>query len=305
MLRKSIALILSICMLLSLCACGSDNNDRSRSKKSSKKDKNEHESFETEENITPKDEEKLSESCSMVLCTGSDGNDFYEIVANQIDGYPDSTFEFGVIKNNRWLVPMSSDCPFIDDEGWWLGAIDANKPCDFQYLEEGCFYYECDNGDPDIIYKPETSISLNASIVGYPDLDYSINDKSEIIATVLNTDYLSTETLAIIYANMNTGELKTLPIEAKYAQVIGPLNDNLFFIAEESTNYHYGYDTCGFFDLNGNQVIDLYSYDIVDYKDCKFINGQYTFTAKNNSDVLFDITIDTTGKVISQVKVEE
>lgn len=321
MLRKSIALIMSVCMLLSLCACGKSDNKKSNSKNSSDESNitdtyEDNPSFVTPEKDnaenTPtsvKPEDKLSKSCSMILCTGRDGNDYYELVANQIDGYPDSTFEFGVIKNNQWLVPMGSDCPFIDENGRWLYSSEGiNKPCDFLYIESGCFCYNwrASYGTPKTLYNPETGVSIEICKLwenpdaGYGRYRYTINDQSEIIAYLYDAEKKHPFT----YINMNTGQTKYIPLDTIDLELIGCYSDNLFFAASDTNIHKSGNEVVGFYDLDANQIIDLSSYIITDFKDYKFTNGQYTFTARNNSNVLFDITIDKTGKVLSQEKVE-
>ena len=316
MLRKSIALIMSVCMLLSLCACGKSDNKKSNSKNSSDESNitdtyEDNPSFEAPEDntenfttTTTKPEVKLSESCSTVLCSGTDGSDYYELVANQIDGYPDSTFEFGVIKNNQWLVPMGSDCPFIDDKGWWMYPAGTNKPRDFEYIGAGCFYYNWrDPYDPKILYKPETGVSVVVDRIyenpnsEYGKDKYSINDQAEIIIRLEDSE----NKYPLVYINMNTGERKTLPLDSYDIDTIGIISEGLFFA---TTDEVWEDPQHSFYDLNGNKVIDLSSYTITDLKARKFTDGKYTFTVKNSSNILFDITIDTTGKVLSQEKAE-
>ena len=213
MLKKSIAVVLSMCMLFSLCACNSDNDEKKSKKSESKSDniRNEQTSDDinidndsTDESVTT---EKLSESCTMVLCTGTNNNDFYELVANQIDNYPDTTYEFGVIKNNKWLIPMGSDCPFIDENGWWVEAEGTNKPRDIRYIEEGCFYYNYkDSYGYKIIYKPESGVSFNVlSLYEDPNAEYgrrpySINGESELIVKIYDIDNKH----PLTYINMDT-----------------------------------------------------------------------------------------------------
>ncbi len=252
------------------------------------------------------EEVKLSDSCDMILCTGYDGDDYYELVANQIDGYPDSTFEFGVLKNNEWLVEMSSDCPFIDEDGWWKGTKNSNIPGEFKYMSVGCFYYRRDDESSKggIIYKPETGINFEvvwfgkfSPYSGSYEEDYSklINENSEYLG-LLNDFTFS-------YMNLNTGEIRAISLELKGMgnnQNIGLLSDGVFY-ADASSNFTGTYYS-GFFDLNGNQIIDLTKYHCTDLGDYMFHNGQYTLTCKNNSDVEFDITFDTSGKIVSQEK---
>lgn len=237
---------------------------------------------------------KLSDSCDMILCTGYDGDDYYELVANQIDGYPDSSFEFGVLKNNEWLVEMSSVCPFINENGWWYGAKYSNTPGEFQYMKNGSFYYNHDDGWSEIIYKPETNISFKVSgIVSFSryksdvgTIDYSklINENGEAL-TRLDDGHFT-----FSYLNLNTGESRPIPLDLTMVnnnQYIGLLSDGVFY-AHASSNFT-GTDYSGFFDLNGNQIIDLTEYHCTDLGDYMFHNGQYTLTCKNNSGVEFDI----------------
>ncbi len=261
---------------------------------------------------SPKEPEiKLSESCDMLLCTGYDGDNYYELVANQIDGYPDSTFEFGVIKNNTWLVPMSSNCPFINEKGWWKGAEYGNNPGEFKYMNAGCFYYSHDDGIGlfEMIYKPETGkyfevsglVSFAIYKTDFGEVDYSklCTDSSEFLTRVNDGHW------AFSYINLNTGETKAIPLRlyVNNNQDIGLLSDGLFY-AYGGSNFT-GTDYCGFFDLNGNQIIDLTQYDTTDLKDRQFHNGKYTVTCANSSGVEFDITFDTSGKIIEQTKTTE
>lgn len=270
---------------------------------------NSNQNTSTETTTSQQSETILSEECDMLLCMGYDGSDCYELVANQIDGYPDSTFEFGVIKNNEWLVEMSSTCPFINENGWWYGAEYSNTPGEFQYMRDGCFYYNHDDGWSEIIYKPETNISFKVSgIVSFSvyktdsnTIDYSklINENGEAL-TRLDDDHLT-----FSYLNLNTGESKPIPLELTMVnnnQYIGLLNDGVFY-AHASSNFT-GIDYSGFFDLNGNQIIDLTEYYCTDLGDYMFHNGQYTLTCKNNSDVEFNLTFDTSGKIILQEKAD-
>lgn len=303
MLKKSIALILSVCMLFSLCACGSDKDEKKTKKSETKSESFQENLTDVKEETTSetvKPEEKLSSTCSMVLCTGVEGNNYYELVANQIDGYPDSTFEFGVIKNNQWLVPMGTDCPFIDENGWWLGASNVNKPCKFEYIGAGCFYYAFDgNYGKNVLYKPETGINMNVfRLYSIPDSGKrAINDEAEIIVHLYDKE---STIHSLVYKNMNTGETKNIQLCRPYdIAIMGIISEGLFLA---TVSEFLEEDERGFYDLNGNQVIDLSTYNIVDFKDRKFTNGQYTFTAINNSNIRFNITIDTTGKVISQEK---
>lgn len=76
----------------------------------------------TTEQVT---EIKLSETCDAVLAEGTDVNgDYYELVATQEDTYNSTVIKIGVIKNNKWLVELSTDSPFLDVESGLLWSYD-------------------------------------------------------------------------------------------------------------------------------------------------------------------------------------
>lgn len=257
-------------------------------------------------------EAKLSEQCDTILCSGYDGNDYYELVVNQIDGYPDTTFEFGVIKNNKWLIEMSEDCPFINENGWWKGASYHNLPGEVNYLGYGCFYHSQSNDWNGVLYNAKTNISFDVSglenftpykrDLGYVDYTKLINENCEVLAL------LNDGNRTFAYLNLNTGETKAIPFELtniNQNQYIGLLGDGLFYAHSSSNFVTSDEDYHGFFDLQGNQIIDFYEYGYIsDYQGYRFENGTYTMTCVNNSGVGIDITFDTSGNEVSQVKAE-
>lgn len=245
---------------------------------------------------------KISDSCDIILCTGSSDDGYIELVSNRIDGYPNSTYEFGVIKDNEWLIPMSPNCPFINENGWWKGAESTNQPGEFKYLDKSCFYYQPEDIHTGIIYNPVTNVifeNLNS-------IHTNFTDNSEFIGTI---SYRSSSGWSgeFRYFNMLTGD--THIIEGYFKEVFSPekvmdISDGLFYASGKTTdrkNFEY-IPYRGFFDLQGNMVLDLSGYSILDYHDYKFVNGEYTITCRNNSDVNYDITFDTSGNIIKQEK---
>lgn len=59
----------------------------------------------------------------------------------------------------------------------------------------------------------------------------------------------------------------------------------------------------GFYDLDGSMVVDLSDYYISDYRDYKYENGKYVVVCPNDHGAEFELTLDLTGKVVSQEKV--
>ena len=65
---------------------------------------------------------QLSKSCDMVLASGYDGDDYYQLVANETEDYNGVKDELGVIKNNEWLLKPTLDMPFVNDDGSMKGV---------------------------------------------------------------------------------------------------------------------------------------------------------------------------------------
>lgn len=260
----------------------------------------------TEESTTEYIE--LSADCDYILCDGYDGDDYYELVANEKEDYPESTFEFGVIRNNEWLVEMNTKNPFLDEDGWWKGVDkDFSNTIDeesFIYLDEGCFMYK-----NSIVYKPSTNVYFevcNTEQVYMDDLDGEI-DYEEIVNDGKMVTFNKDIKLAVF--NMNTGKTKEIggyikqkaDDEADRADELHGISEGIFF-AECSSNFtgmHYS----GFFNTDGEMIIDLTEYDITDYGDYMFEDGEITLTCLNKSNVEFYLTFNKKGKIIHKEKV--
>ncbi len=248
---------------------------------------------------------KLSEECDMILCTGYDGNDCYELVANQIDGYPDSTFEFGVIKNNKWLVEMSSTCPFIDESGWWKGLdkdYQSNTVSseDFQYIGGALFIYKESS-----IYNPESGVCFeNLCNRKYIEIE---NYEEFLGFEVFKHN--AGQNILFKYYNPKTGQSREVGgyfNDVQRPDVLKDISCGLFYASGKTWNWHnFQYTRYnGFFDLNGQMILDLSEYTITDYHEYKYQNNTYMITCSNNSGVKFNITFDTSGKIISQEKAD-
>lgn len=251
-------------------------------------------------------EKRLSESCDMLLCTGYDEDNYYELVANRFDGYPDSIFEFGVIKNNKWLVEMSSSCHFIDEDGWWKGLDKVHQSNtvseeDFQYIGGALFLYKGSS-----IYNPETGAYFeNLCNRNYTEIEnYNEFLGFEVFKHNAGQDIL------FKYYNPKTGQSREVGgyfNKVQRPDVLKDISCGLFYASGKTWNWHnFQYTRYnGFFDLNGQMILDLSEYTITDYHGYEYENNTYTITCRNNSSVEFDITFDTAGKMISQTKATE
>ena len=256
--------------------------------------------------VSETEESRLSDSCDMLLCTGYDEDNYYELVANQIDSYPDSTFEFGVIKNNKWLIEMSSNCHFIDENGWWKGLDKDHQSNtvseeDFQYIGGALFLYKESS-----IYNPESGAYFeNLCNRKYTEIE----NYNEFLGFEVYK-HNAGQNILFKYYNPKTGQSREVGgyfNNVQYPDVLKDISCGLFYASGKTWNWdNFQYTRySGFFDLNGQMVLDLSEYTITDYHGYKYENNTYTITCKNNSGVEFDITFDTNGAIIGQTKTTE
>lgn len=240
---------------------------------------------------------KLSDTCDVVLCEATVDGNHYELVANQHDAYPDTTFEFGVIKNNQWLLPMSTNNAVLNN-GHWVGTeYNTLDVVTFKHAGDSVFLYR------NKLYDVETGITFDDVYL----FDGYISDSKEFIVRAFEPGRNQT---MLLYCNTLTGESKKL--EGYFSSVKTPdeiqeYSEELFYATGDTfewENYDY-VRYAGFFDRYGNMVIDLSDYLIATYyeQDLRFVNGTCTIRCRNNSNVEFDVTIDKTGNIIKQEQV--
>lgn len=313
-MKKTLVLLISVILLsISFVSCNSDSNPKVTSNMSisegsptytSSQDNNIQNDPSTNDSYNPAD---LSDQCDEVLGVGYTLDDQkIEIVVKQEDAYPKSTFYFGVIKNNEWLIELTSDCPFLDETGRWIGLDDNDRNTyqDVQFLSigAGCFLYRCEKER--IVYKPETGIWFPAQLGIYADpleedYSYEIMNDSFLLATTNGQLHL---------LNMDTGEKTKIDFgDRDRPSQIHPIGEGLFLADDFS--YYTGKSYFGFFDIQGNLVIDMSKYGSItgingelrdEYQ--RFENGKYTFICRNENGVRYKLTIDKTGTIIDEQK---
>lgn len=303
---------------------------------------------------TTTEKPKLSANYTVLASGTEDNGDTYELVATQEESYNDVVIKIGVIKNNEWLVPLTTDIPFINEDGSITyykhedgsGRYYQTKNLDdletdkvfiqiesFSFVGNGCFFgYSEDLSRRifvnyplyEIIYNAELGKACktqayynssggglsyaNAFCVKTSEKEYINSNK--IVFHNYSEDYyhndfdvniLNTDTMTV-----NTIIDKTITEEwVGSDSIIGPLSDGLFAVGNN-------YDITGFYDEEGNNVIDMSEYD-VDIHKCAddngeypyFKNGQFKFVTKNEAESKYQVVIDKTGKVLSSTKLEE
>lgn len=270
---------------------------------------------------------KLSEACDKVMAIGTDADgNFYELVANETEDYTGTTIEMGVIKNNEWSINMTTNSPFISEDGLLFSAScpgcegsifdnindELSRTYSFTYIGYGCFYscntiwngnngnYYCNgNNEYDVIpeyfdFNSDCYSSRISDEKKYfaPNYVNVINNSGKIVL-----DPWGEEHYRIL--DLDTMQIKdTGLISAKFATYTSIYSEGLFAI------HGWGRKDIdnGFYDENGNRVIDLTEYIICDFN-FAFENGECKFTIQNDQGTYYLITIDKEGNVLNSVEV--
>lgn len=307
-IRKLVSAILTIVMvLLTFCGCGNLKQEETGSTEYEETGLNYREDDEvtTEETET---EPRLSATCDRILSKGEDDNgDYYELVASQEETATSVAVKIGVIKNNKWLVPLTADHPYIDkDTGklWYYETfnysphyttcnITSSYKLSYKYIGSGCFFHDgCFyNSNTGAIYEDSCDITAK-----------HFYDNENLMILRIGTGDRPVKIL-----DLSTFEVKTIMDKSDFGIAAAP-SEGLFCVRRSTVVYNqYKYY---FYDLNGNQVIDLSKYRFYEFDgqekapkgERKFIDGKCSFTVLNDAGTKFKVTIDKTGKVLSEEK---
>lgn len=269
--------------------------------------------------------ESLSNTCDFILCCGTDAaGNVYELVANQTETSLEYKIEVGVIKNNEWLWPLSTDFPFLGEEGLFhvsapMGGESGSNLDEYGkivssifFIDSGAFLMHSINtrtatwdiyDETEIIFSCKTlesyTIDREKVSLRYQYSNANLNANGEDSYGQIYTDngkllaYTYTEELHNWYLfDPSTLEMTTIATDIDIYPK-GRLSEGLIFAS----------DQC-FYNTNMQKVIDLSAYQIDMWYGYQihFENGVCTFTAENDLGTEFEITIDKSGNVLSEVK---
>ncbi len=269
----------------------------------------------------------LSDSCDKVLASGSYNDDYYELVATQEETYSDVVVKIGVIKNNEWLVPLTTDIPFINEDGRiytdhyydhdasYENAsstknLDNISDDDYHFIGNGCFHiYESRVGD--IIYNAELDRELVIPLSGGIGVDFYRHHLEKSSDEFICSDKFIVEYFGkgdyhdVRLLDTNKMEMNIIMELPRYYYIVGPLSDGLFAMGYNNVD-----TVCAFYDIEGNKVLDISEYGIYYPEDTyyeypRFENGQFKFVTTNEAGTKYDMIIDKTGKVLSNTKQTE
>ena len=262
--------------------------------------------------------EDLSGQYDKLLAEGySAQGDHYALVAKQKESYNGFEISLGVIKNNSWLVPLTADFPFKDENGLLLitGVIGETLSKDlnhiyssdykgdlisvsngFHYVEDGCFF----SAGADTIYNAETQQFYRFS--QWDDV-YFLGRENDDTYYTYDGKFAVEQSLDTIYGinniclfDVQTMQPSILIPETDY-QLEAPYNEGLLAISSKYGQLLY------FYNAQGKKVLDISEYKTYDAEKGFFENGRVSFYVKNELGTMFELTIDTTGALIEERKV--
>ncbi|MGM9634534.1 MAG: hypothetical protein ACI3YE_00110 [Candidatus Avispirillum sp.] len=253
---------------------------------------------------TEEQDERISDSFDKVLASGySENGDFYELGANEYEDYTGLNIEFGLVKNNQWIIEPTND--FVFEKGY-ARSLDALK---IYYIGNGCFLQglpRTTGGGGSywkyIVYNAVSNLSYSTGDFS----PYSIpvpgdnNDNKIIISWVRyeeKSDFVILDT-----SDMNTSTISINGFVSNFSNIC----EGLFAVCIGESNY----PTVSFFTVNGqiDEKISSYKTDITNncgsdgYLNIYFKDGICTFDIVNENNNIYVITINRDGEVIDYFK---
>ena len=348
-MKRWIALLLALVLVLSLAACGSKTDDASDSADTDEPAATEsgtQESSDSEtssaagqETVTTDDGASGEETTAAddtaeavdvpnngewdeILCSG----DGYHLVKKEVDAYDGYKFTLGVVDDEgQWVQELTDTGTFMDEVRFRAeGSSETlqDSTC-YYYLGEGVFLaspgvtvytkdeeFRVGPWENNVSYSPtgRAEVSIWECLVwNVVDNSQAKFDASKI--SVFQDGYL----LFCEEDDMGKGTLNAMNTKCEITELPckylpnNPMHnfpvysEGLFFASTEDSDP-------GFFDIQGNLVIDLSEYDMgrVPYSSelgvnaPYFENGQATILMANNADSVFRGTIDKTGKLLGE-----
>ena len=264
------------------------------------------------ETTTVQEAEKLSASCDYILAQATDSKGNYiELVANDSETY-DGSQSIGLIKNNKWVIEMTDDSPIIED-----GVVvffnnyklyKRSGDTNISFITDNCIKFH--EASKEFFWNYKTGKTCEMKMNGEDKIVGFTGYKEK---TLLNEKYIIIMENAHSYINSTCKTFDTDTMQ--FAKVfdtryfdggsVQVFSEGLFF-ARRDRNADSNAEVGGFYDINGNLVIDFSKfedkYKINRYPE-RFIDGKTSFRAKNASGKEFEITIDKQGNVLSETAV--
>ena len=333
-MKRVFPLILAAALMLSLAACGGgetgDTNtpsggediDNASTSNPSGADVN---ATDNDQEITVPNNGEWDE----ILCSGGG----YHLVKKEIDTFEEYKIMVGVVDDDgEWVHELSNTGAVAEGIQMYTDAYGAEENT---LLDSNCYMYLGDGvfiGSPSLlVYSADSEYRLGLGDAfltfdygdevvtsGWDSVFWNVIDNVQMgfrltrISMFQGGYALLTQTADYentLYSINTKGQITELPCniyynsdDPVYFQYKFPVySDGLFFAHGD------GFQT-GFFDIEGNLIIDLSSTDMTGIPYCEelginapyFENGEATILFKNNGDTVYRATIDKTGEYIGE-----
>lgn len=304
-MKKMLSLMLAATMVFSLAACGGGNDATSDNTQAAKK-------AEVPNNGEWDD----------ILCSG----DGYHLVKKEIDDYDKYKVMVGVVDDaGEWVQELTDEGPFAEAIQLRVDTDDGDVLLDkgsYMYLGEGIFI-----GSPGLtVYSADSEYKLgpwesgwlnseSEIIQGWECLFWNVKDNTQkqFYATKMSM-FQDGYSLFIETAKQNgVGTLKAITTNGQITELpckydsywfnykFPVYSDGLFFAQGPAFQ-------TGFYDIEGNLVVDLTHTDIGKLPYCEefgvnapyFKDGKATILFKNNGGSVFKGIIDKTGEFVGE-----
>lgn len=199
------------------------------------------------------------------------------VVEKEISTFDSHEIQIGVLNaKGEWISKLSSDNPAIGENGFAIRSTSTYRSFYYTYSGEELWFPLYPAG----YYCPETNVILDAEEDLY---NLSMADSKGIVVNSWGDIY-----------RVDEKGVSSEPILDADRDTIGKYSEGLFY-ADASTRESKAY---GFYNLNGELVIDLSQYEMPEYSTSIMQNGKALINFKNPAGDEYFTIIDKTGNRI-------
>lgn len=316
-MKKTLALLLSLLLILSFTACTNDND-------SAKVESNEDKKIESSAKEKGEDEQDIPNNgeWDKILCSA----DGYYLVEKKIDTYDEFSILIGVVdKNGEWVQELTDTGSFVENINFRAsgGNNVFENSSSYIYLGEGVFL-----ASPGVSVYDETSTERvgnetnmhsktqlgNTHVTIWECILWNVKDNIQMkISASKITKFHDGYALFCEEDEFGGGRLSTIDTQGNVTDLdceylpMKPVHD--FPVYSEGLFFANALNGGpGFFDIQGNLVIDLSQYDmrrllytsVMDINAPYFKDGEATILFKNDGGSEFKGTIDKTGTFVKE-----
>lgn len=279
----------------------------------------------------------LADSCEYLIAEGTDKNgDCYQLVGEDRESYEGSEIYMGIIKNNEWLIEMTSNVPFLDNSKCIYNYMRVNGEYEFGgigvlknalnakikltdrigYISNGCFYLLGKRNEPSkismnsrtinnaidtvVFWNGETNKSKTINNITLQYMDNYINGNDIVISELTDYNFSYSDNF---FSDIDIKLLnpKTLETKKVLSQTLNHKHDNNTINNVKQIGDGLFYANDAFYDMDGKKAFDFNRY----YGEFNhFENGKLEVIRTIETGTKYRVIIDKTGKVISDEEIQ-